>query len=167
MHYNLGIHKKNIAIHFAIKFQSLQQYSYNCSDTFQSPQQYTYNCSEKFQSLCSNLNHEYFSVDLIFFFKMSGCFSKYEWNATQEKWRKLYFTIASPFTDSTARQFLSLDHCIWIKENNLSTFTLCVRMAKKNCAIFRSSEWQSILFEDMKYWDHFSWNGADFLPSFL
>ena len=67
MHYNLGKHKKNAAIHLAIKFQSLQQYTYNCSDTFQSLQQYTYNCSDKFQSLCSNLNHEYFSVDLIFF----------------------------------------------------------------------------------------------------
>jgi len=52
MHYNLG-KQKYIAIHFAIKFQSLQQYTYNLSDTF--------------KSLCSNLNLEYFSVDLIFF----------------------------------------------------------------------------------------------------
>ena len=36
---------------------------------------------------------------------------KYEWNATQLKLRKLYFTIATPFIDSTVRRYLSVDHC--------------------------------------------------------
>jgi hypothetical protein len=76
MHYKLGKHKK-------ILQYTLQSNSSHYNNTLITVQTHfshynnTLITSDKFQSLCSNLNHEYFSVDLIFF-KMSGCFSKYE-----------------------------------------------------------------------------------------